>query len=119
VIVLQQVDNRYFNEISGSVEYDFEFVVFKKGSKEEYASSTRIMHGSRSRNVEVHLEAGDYVAHVSRIDQSSLLISELIAAPRFAWILMRSGHQYARLLLDLQYTDPELELHGGWPPRLG
>lgn len=65
MIVLQQVDKRYFDEISGYVAYDFEFVVFKKGSKEEYASSTRIKRWSRSRNVEVHLEAGDYVVHVS------------------------------------------------------
>jgi hypothetical protein len=63
--VLQQVDKRYFDEISGYVAYDFEFVFFKKGSKEEYASSTRIKRWSRSRNVEVHLEAGDYVVHVS------------------------------------------------------
>lgn len=30
VIVLQQLDKRYFDEISGAVAYDFEFVVFKK-----------------------------------------------------------------------------------------
>jgi hypothetical protein len=87
--VLQQVDKRYFDEVSGSVSYDFEFVVFKKGSKEEYASSTRITRWCRSRNVEVHLEAGDYVVHVSQIDRPSLSTSELIVAPRFAWILMR------------------------------
>jgi hypothetical protein len=105
VIVLQQVDKRYFDEISGSVAYDFEFVVFKKGSKEEYASSTRIKRQNRSINVEVHLEAGDYVVHVRQIDSHSLLISELIVVPRFAWILMWPGHQYALLLSDPQCTD--------------
>jgi hypothetical protein len=66
VIVLQQLDTRSFKEISGTVEYDFDFVVYKKGSKRIYASSTYNTFGSRSRNAEVDLEAGDYVVHVSK-----------------------------------------------------
>ncbi|PVF93390.1 cysteine proteinase [Serendipita vermifera] len=69
VIVLQQLDTRSFQEISGTVSYDFDFVVFKKGSKRVYASSAYNFFGTRSRNAELNLEAGDYVVHV-RIDSS-------------------------------------------------
>jgi hypothetical protein len=65
--VLQQVDDRYFDEISGYLQYDFEFAVFKHGATEVYASSNNTDRWSRSQNCEVDLEAGQYVVHVSTI----------------------------------------------------
>jgi len=65
VIVLQQVDDRYFSEISGYLQYDFEFAVFKQGTTEVYASSYNTDRWCRSQNCEINLEAGHYVVHVS------------------------------------------------------
>ncbi|CAG8710970.1 2976_t:CDS:2, partial [Acaulospora colombiana] len=62
-IVLQQLDRRSFREISSTIKYDFDFVVFKKGSKRVYAKSAYNFFGNRSRNAEVDLEPGDYVVH--------------------------------------------------------
>lgn len=67
VIVLQQADRRYFEEISGYLVFAFDFVLFKKGSKEEIASSVRTQGWARGQSVEVNLEAGEYVVHV-RLD---------------------------------------------------
>jgi hypothetical protein len=64
VIVLQQLDTRSFREISSSMEYTFDFIVFKKGSKRVYAASGYSFSGMRSKNCEVELDAGDYVVHV-------------------------------------------------------
>ncbi|KIM33740.1 hypothetical protein M408DRAFT_325348 [Serendipita vermifera MAFF 305830] len=65
VIVLQQADDRYFQEISGFLQYDYDFVVFKKGSTEVYATSNNSERWNRSQNCELRLEAGEYVVHVS------------------------------------------------------
>jgi hypothetical protein len=64
IIVLQQLDRRSFREVSSTMQYDFDFVVFKKGSKRVYAKSAYNFFGNRSRNAEVDLEPGDYVVHV-------------------------------------------------------
>lgn len=64
VIVLQQVDDRYFQEVNGYLQYDFDFVLFKKGSTEVYAASNNTERWCRSQNCEVRLEAGEYVVHV-------------------------------------------------------
>jgi hypothetical protein len=75
--VLQQVDTRYFDEVSGFMEFNFDFVIFKKGSNDEYASSMGGMNWCRSRGIEVDLEAGEYVVHVSKpriLANKSLLI---------------------------------------------
>lgn len=76
MIVLQQVDDRYFSEISGYLQYDFDFAVFKQGTTEVYASSYNTDRWCRSQNCEVNLEAGHYVVHVSttRLRRSELTI---------------------------------------------
>ncbi|KAG8833691.1 hypothetical protein FRC17_010223 [Serendipita sp. 399] len=84
VIVLQQLDTRYFQEISGYLRYSFEFVVFKRGSKEEYASSGGPARHTRSRSTEVHLEAGEYVVHV-RLDSSFMRAAEYIEQGMEKW----------------------------------
>ncbi|KAL0581784.1 hypothetical protein V5O48_000261 [Marasmius crinis-equi] len=68
VIVLSQLDDRFFKEISGRCYWTFDFVLFKKGEKGYVAESSTSRLYSRSVNLEVELEAGDYVVHV-RLDR--------------------------------------------------
>jgi hypothetical protein len=86
VIVLSQLDDRYFSEISGYSQWTLEFVVYRKGrfcillpaetypvtdapASDPYASSAHTIFWRRSINVELdNLEAGDYVVHV-RLDR--------------------------------------------------
>ncbi|KAG8847748.1 hypothetical protein FRB91_011448 [Serendipita sp. 411] len=67
LIVLQRVDQRSFDDIASPLWIDFDFVVFKKGSPKQYASSIRRNRYHRGRNTEVDLEPGEYVVHV-RLD---------------------------------------------------
>jgi hypothetical protein len=65
IIALQEVESRSFKEISGFLKYDLAFVVFKKGSTQEVASSERCSRMiGRSQRVETPLDAGEYVVHV-------------------------------------------------------
>ncbi|KAK0455587.1 uncharacterized protein EV420DRAFT_1765264 [Desarmillaria tabescens] len=68
VIVLSQINNRYFKPISGFVYWTFDFAVFKKGEKDIIARSSASRVFARSVNVELDLEAGSYVLHV-RLDR--------------------------------------------------
>ncbi|CUA72692.1 hypothetical protein RSOLAG22IIIB_10222 [Rhizoctonia solani] len=71
VIVLSQLDDRYFSEISGYSQWTLEFVVYQKGApaSEPYTSSAHTIFWRRSVNVELgNLEAGEYVVHV-RLDR--------------------------------------------------
>ncbi|KAG8743739.1 hypothetical protein FRC12_014972, partial [Ceratobasidium sp. 428] len=74
VIVLSQLDDRYFSELSGYSMWSMDFVVYKQGApaEEPYTRSTHTVFWRRSVNVELdHLEAGDYVVHV-RLDRDKL-----------------------------------------------
>ncbi|PVF93387.1 cysteine proteinase [Serendipita vermifera] len=82
IIALQQLDRRSFRELSSTMQYDFDFVIFKKGLKRVYAKSTYELFGNRSRNVEVDLEPGDYVVHV-RIDSKNN--ADYLATPSPTW----------------------------------
>ncbi|KAG7093328.1 hypothetical protein E1B28_007008 [Marasmius oreades] len=68
VIVLSQLDDRYFLEISGRCNWTFDFILFKKGERHHIAASSTSRLLTRSVNLEVDLEAGDYVVHV-RLDR--------------------------------------------------
>jgi hypothetical protein len=65
IIVLGQLDRRYFNDISGWVEYSLDFKLYKRGEKKVIAYSKHALFWGRSVNAEVDLEAGEYVVHVS------------------------------------------------------
>jgi len=67
IIVLQQLDTRFFRGMTGPNAWQFDFVVFKKGHKEPVASSVKTSFWRRSVSLEVPLEAGEYVVHV-RLD---------------------------------------------------
>ncbi|KAJ4485410.1 hypothetical protein J3R30DRAFT_3696750 [Lentinula aciculospora] len=68
MIVLSQLDTRFFEEISGRYFWTFDFVIFKKGEKNYLAHSGPSRVWRRSVNLELNLDAGDYVAHV-RLDR--------------------------------------------------
>jgi len=68
VIVLSQLDSRYFTGLSGQSEWMFDFVLFEKGGTEVIAESLHARFYSRSVNLEVALPEGDYVVHV-RLDR--------------------------------------------------
>lgn len=68
MIVLAQLDARYFKEISGYTQWSLEFAVFRRGDPEPVAESVHANFWGRSVNVEAHLEAGQYVVHV-RLDR--------------------------------------------------
>lgn len=64
IVVLSQLDGRYFIDITGRWYWNLEFVLFKKGEEDAIAESTYSSFYSRSVNVEVDLEAGDYIVQV-------------------------------------------------------
>ncbi|KAI3614142.1 hypothetical protein WG66_010711 [Moniliophthora roreri] len=68
IIVLSQIDKRYFEPIPGRCAWRFEFVLFKEGQKEPIGKSSHTRVEPRSVNLEIELEAGDYVVHV-RLDR--------------------------------------------------
>ncbi|KAJ3724038.1 hypothetical protein C8R42DRAFT_702131 [Lentinula raphanica] len=63
MIVLSELDTRFFEEISSRWSWTFDFVVFRKGEKEYLAHSAPSRLWSRSVNLELNLDAGDYVVH--------------------------------------------------------
>jgi hypothetical protein len=65
VIVLSQIDDRYFKGINGRSEWSFDFILSKQGGSQHLLRSPNSL--GRSVNVEVDLEAGDYVVQVSTI----------------------------------------------------
>ncbi|KZV99799.1 cysteine proteinase [Exidia glandulosa HHB12029] len=68
VIVLAQLDSRYFSEISGYSYWSLEFVLFKKDESEPLAESGHTSLWGRSVNLEIDLDEGDYVVQV-RLDR--------------------------------------------------
>lgn len=83
VIVLSQLDDRYFQDLSGSSVWSFNFIVYKKGDPEEIAESSESDFGTRSVNIEMELDAGDYVVHVrSKSMMWQTLLTVLAGPPR-------------------------------------
>ncbi|KAF4570105.1 hypothetical protein EYR40_009090 [Pleurotus pulmonarius] len=68
VIVLSKLDDRYFEDLSGQYWWNFNFILFQTGGSEVLAESSHARLWSRSVNVELELDAGDYVLHV-RVDR--------------------------------------------------
>ncbi|KAF9461074.1 hypothetical protein BDZ94DRAFT_1221970 [Collybia nuda] len=69
VIVLSKLDDRYFEPISGRARWTFDFIVFRKGETTPVTVSTHSRFFSRSVNVELLLQPGEYVVHV-RLDRT-------------------------------------------------
>jgi hypothetical protein len=62
--MLSQIDTRYFSGVESAYKFSLRFVIFKTGEKEPVATSYHDALWRRSVNVEVDLEAGDYVVQV-------------------------------------------------------
>ncbi|KAH8099828.1 hypothetical protein BXZ70DRAFT_220215 [Cristinia sonorae] len=69
VIVLSQLDERYFRDLAGAVSWNIDFCIVKDGENEHIADSARSVFYQRSVHLEVELEAGDYTVYV-RLDRS-------------------------------------------------
>ncbi|KAM0321379.1 hypothetical protein ACHAQA_010143 [Verticillium albo-atrum] len=68
VIVLSQLDDRYFRGLEGQYRFDLGFRLHRAGEGEAYViRSEPAYRMRRSVNVELDLEAGDYEVHV-RVD---------------------------------------------------
>ncbi|KAF8316151.1 cysteine proteinase [Clavulina sp. PMI_390] len=92
VIVLAQLDTRFFNEVSGSSQYQLDFKVFKRGEKKIVVNSSSSVLFGRSVNAEVDLEEGEYVVHV-RADRNRFRPSNYVSESTSAgkWNLRKLG----------------------------
>lgn len=65
VIVLAQLDKRYFYFLESYCNFSLQFNIYEKGENEPVASSTHHGLWDRSVNVETDLKAGEYVVQAS------------------------------------------------------
>ena len=78
VIVLSKLDDRYFEDLSGQYWWNFNFILFKTGESDVLAESSHARLWSRSVNVELELDAGDYVLHVCRYETARISNTDYI-----------------------------------------
>ncbi|TFK24068.1 cysteine proteinase [Coprinopsis marcescibilis] len=69
VIVLSQVDSRYYRDIAGLARWSLDFTLVKVGDPEPIAEVAHSEYHLRSVNLEIDLEEGDYIVYV-RLDRS-------------------------------------------------
>lgn len=69
VIVLSQIDSRYFRDLVGKTKWSLDFVLVKVGEKTALAEVPHSEFDLRSVNLEIELEKGDYIVYV-RLDRS-------------------------------------------------
>ncbi|KAJ7155793.1 cysteine proteinase [Mycena filopes] len=84
IIVLSQLDSRYFLDISGRSVWSLDFVLYKQGKPEAVAESVHARFFSRSVNLEIPLEAGEYVVHV-RINQQHVRDKDYFETASVNW----------------------------------
>ncbi|KAJ7479510.1 hypothetical protein FB451DRAFT_1395096 [Mycena latifolia] len=71
IIVLSQLDVRYFKGIAPPCYWNFDFILFKKGQKEPIDTSSHSRFTSRSVSLEFpDLEEGEYIVHC-RLDKTN------------------------------------------------
>ncbi|KAF9552247.1 cysteine proteinase [Agrocybe pediades] len=68
IIVLSQLDTRYFSDITGNVVWMMDFALVKQGEKEPIAHSVHSSFYMRNVHLEAELEAGTYLVYV-RLDR--------------------------------------------------
>jgi len=69
VIVLSQLDSRYFRDVAGQASWSLDFTLVKEGEKEPIAESAHSEFYLRSVYLETELEAGNYIVYV-RLDRT-------------------------------------------------
>ena len=67
IIVLSKYDVRYFKDIQGPCIWHLDFILAREGETEPLAESSYSFFYTRSVNVELNLEAGNYIVLVSDI----------------------------------------------------
>ena len=67
IIVLSKYDVRYFKDIQGPCIWHLDFILAREGETEPLAESSYSFFYTRSVNVELNLEAGNYTVLVSEI----------------------------------------------------
>ena len=68
IIVLSQLDKRYFKDISGISCWSLDFVLTRRGQEDPVAEASSALLFTRSVNLEIELDAGEYVIYVSEIN---------------------------------------------------
>ena len=66
MIVLSQLDDRYFKGLDGIVEHNVEFSVYKIATREWKGESVSTEFWTRSVSCQIELEAGDYAVYVRK-----------------------------------------------------
>ncbi|KAF8811467.1 cysteine proteinase [Phlegmacium glaucopus] len=69
IIVLSQLDSRYYRDVAGRASWTMDFTLVKEGQKEPIAESGHSDFNLRSVHLEVDLEAGNYIVYV-RLDRT-------------------------------------------------
>ncbi|KAG9017816.1 hypothetical protein FRB93_004627 [Tulasnella sp. JGI-2019a] len=92
VIVLAQLDGRYFDEFMGHNRWSLDFSLYSKSSTDPLGCSVHRGFWDRSVKLEAELpEAGEYVAHV-RLDRRLHRAKDWLSTTASNW----SGRKYAR-----------------------
>jgi len=66
IIVLSQLDSRYYRDVAGRASWTMDFTLVKEGQKEPIAESGHSDFYLRSVHLEVELEAGNYIVYVGK-----------------------------------------------------
>lgn len=69
VIVLSQLDSRYYRDVAGRASWTMDFTLVKEGEKVPLADSAHSEFYLRSVHLEIELEAGTYIVYV-RLDRT-------------------------------------------------
>lgn len=69
VIVLSQLEKRYFRDISGHASWTMDFCLVKEGEEDIIAESAHSNFYQRSVHLEADLDEGDYIVYV-RLDRT-------------------------------------------------
>ncbi|KAG6910050.1 hypothetical protein DXG01_013496 [Tephrocybe rancida] len=98
VIVLSRLDPRYFGPLVKNVQWNFNFVVFRKGEIRPIALAESSSFFLRSINAEVVLDAGEYVVHVRLARQDGdASFQDILKEESKSW----SEHDISRILTEI------------------
>ncbi|KAG6918281.1 hypothetical protein DXG01_015373 [Tephrocybe rancida] len=71
IVVLSQLDTRYFEEISGTSRWSLDFCLVKRGDSFPMAEASSPLLHARSVNLEMELDEGEYNVYV-RLDRTNI-----------------------------------------------